>query len=291
MTVTTDIVRQVRRVQLSARRAVRSLAAGEYDTAFKGAGLAFEDVREYQPGDDVRHIDWNASARSGRTLLKRFTEERELTVIVAVDLSASMVFGSTGRTKKSVAADLAAVIALSALDNRDRVGFIGFTDHIERHIRPGRAASRVGRILREILVANPVSKRTDLAAVLRELARVQRRRAVIVVLSDFQSGEHGGAFRRAARQHEVIAVRIHDPVEVQWPAMGMVQVADAETGVPLLIDTSSAAFRNAQRTQFEMRHALFHAQARRAGAEALEVSTAGGHLDTLVQWFHRRARA
>ncbi|CAN5152059.1 DUF58 domain-containing protein [soil metagenome] len=285
-----ELLRQVRRLQVKARRAVQSLAGGEYAAAFKGTGLAFEDVREYQAGDDVRRIDWNVTARTGRTVLKRFVEERELTLLLAVDLSASLDFGSSGNTKRTVAAELAALLAYAAMANRDRVGFLGFTDRIERHVKPSRGPRHTARILRDILQYEPQHGGTDLAEVLREISRVYRRRAVVFVLSDFAGEDYASSFRHAARQHDLIAIRIQDSFEQQWPNLGLVQLEDAETGTPLLIDTASMAFRTAYETQAAADNEAFTKLVRGSKAEMIDVRTDGGHLDALVEFFHRRQR-
>ena len=206
-----EVLRQVRRVQIRARRAVQSLVGGEYHSAFKGSGLSFEDVREYQPGDDVRSIDWNVTARTGRPFLKRFVEERELTILLAVDLSGSLRFGSTATTKRTVAAELAALLAFAAIGNGDRVGLLQLsTDRIERYVPPRRGSRQAVRLLRDVLYLEPAGRGTDLAEALRELSRIQRRRAVVFyVISDFQGDGFEAAFRRAAGQHDLNAIPHH----------------------------------------------------------------------------------
>lgn len=285
-----DVMRQVRRLQVRARRAVQTLLGGEYHSAFKGAGLVFEEVREYLPGDDTRTIDWNVTARMGHPFIKRYVEERELTILLVVDLSASQQLGSDKMTKRAVAAELAALIAFAAIGNNDRVGLLGFTDRVERHIRPNKGTQHVLRLLREILFYEPERHGTDLAMALDTLNKTHRRRGVVFLLSDFLTTGYEGAFRRAARQHDLIAVRMTDPLEEQWPNVGLVQLQDAETGQPLLIDTSNAAFRETYSSMAQARQAALADLVRSANADLIEARTDGNHFDVLVNFFRIRER-
>src|SRR5215218_2109652 len=257
-----DVLRQVRRLHLRARRVVQTLLGGEYHSAFKGAGLSFEEVREYQPGDDVRTIDWNVTARVGHPFIKRFVEERELTMILAVDVSASQGFGTRQLTKRSAAAELAALLALCAVSNNDRVGLLAFSSEVERYVAPNKGPRHVLRLLRDILAYDPKKPGTDLGAALDYLNKVQRRRAIVFLMSDFigldrpaqrnrdvpagaVGSSYESAFRRAARKHDLIAVRTSDPRERVWPAVGLVRLQDAESGRQVLVDTTSAKVREA----------------------------------------------
>src|SRR3954469_6015410 len=212
-----DVLRQVRRLHLRARRGVQTLLGGEYRSAFKGAGLSFEEVREYQPGDDVRTIDWNVTARVGHPFIKRFVEERELTLLLVVDVSASTRFGTGVLTKRAAAAELAALLALCAVSNNDRVGLLAFTSEVERFVPPNKGPRHVLRLLRDILAFEPKKTGTDLAAALDYVVKVQRRRAIVFAISDFLGADYDRAFRRAARKHDLIAVRTSDPRERDWP--------------------------------------------------------------------------
>src|SRR6185437_1313671 len=238
-----EVLRQIRRLQLKARRAVEDLLGGEYHSVFKGTGLAFEEVREYQPGDDVRTIDWNVTARMGQPFIKRFVEERELTMLLAVDVSASQRFGTRQLTKRAVAAELAALLALCAVSNNDRVGLVAFTESVERFVPPNKGPRHVLRLLRDILAFEPQKRGTDLSAALDYLNKMQRRRAIVFLVSDFLVSGFETAFRRAARKHDLIAVRTTDPRELDWPAAGLIRVEDAETGRQMVIDTSNRSFR------------------------------------------------
>jgi len=285
-----EVLRQIRRLQIRARRAVQTLLGGEYHSAFKGSGLAFEDVREYQPGDDIRGIDWNVTARTGTPFLKRYVEERELTVILAVDLSGSQRFGTQAQTKRTVAAELAALVAFCAINNQDRVGLLAFTDRVERYVPPNKGTRHVLRILRDILFFEPEQRGTDLKAAIDHLNKVQKRRAIVFLFSDFLTTGFEDVFKRAARQHDLIAVRTTDVREQTWPAAGLIQLEDAETDEPYLIDTSSAAFRTGfAARQIETRD-RFIRLARSSQADWLDVSTEGRHFETMLNFFRRRER-
>ena len=295
-----DVLRQVRRLHLRARRVVQTLLGGEYHSAFKGAGLSFEEVREYQPGDDVRTIDWNVTARSSQPFIKRFVEERELTMILAVDVSGSQRFGTGQFSKRAVAAELAALLALCAVSNNDRVGLIAFTDSVERFVPPNKGPRHVLRLLRDILAFEPQRSGTDLTVALDYLNKVQRRRAIVFLISDFLTSStsdllsptpsYRDAFRRAARRHDLIAVRTSDPRECDWPAVGLVRLEDAETGRQLLVDTSSQAFRKAFTSRGQERMAALTRLTRGVQADLIETGTDGHHFDALLAFFRKRDR-
>jgi len=285
-----DVMRQVRRLQLRARRAVQTLLGGEYHSAFKGTGLSFEEVREYQPGDDVRGIDWNVTARTGTAFIKRYVEERELTVLLAVDVSGSQSFGTRRQPKRAVAAELASLIAFCAIGNNDRVGLVAFTDRVERHVPPGKGTRHVLRLLRDVLFFEPERTGTDLTVALDHLNKAQKRRAIVFLISDFHGDGYTDSLRRAARQHDLIAVRVADPLEQAWPNVGLVRVEDAETGRQRLIDTSGRRFRDEFAARAEDRRAAFRKAARGAQADLIDVSTDGTHFDALLKFFRARDR-
>lgn len=285
-----DVLRQVRRLHLRARRLVQTLLGGEYHSAFKGTGLSFEEVREYQPGDDVRAIDWNVTARVGHPFIKRYVEERELTMLLVVDVSASQGFGTRQLTKRAAAAELAALLALCAVSNNDRVGLLAFTSEVERFVPPNKGPRHVLRLLRDILAFEPKKKGTDLAGALDFLNKVQRRRAIVFVLSDFMGTGFEAAFRRAAHKHDLIAVRTSDPREREWPNAGLVRVESAETGARELIDTGSARVRAAFETEARARDAAFARLARGCRADLIEAGTGGDHFDALLNFFRARDR-
>src|SRR5262245_37873286 len=285
-----DIVRQVRRLQIRARRAVEDLLGGEYHSVFKGVGIAFEEVREYQPGDDIRAIDWNVTARMGHPFVKRFSEERELTVMLMVDGSASNQFGTRLQPKREIAAEIAAILAFSAITNNDKVGLIVFTDKVERFVPPRKGTRHVLRIIRDILFFQPTRPGTSLREGLDYLNRVLHRRAIVFLLSDFLDTGFEKAFKRTGKRHDLIAVPISDPRENELPAVGLVQMEDAETGRQILVDTSSAAVRDAFAARARERRAALRQLSHGARIDLIEVSTDGGHLDALIRFFRLRER-
>jgi uncharacterized protein (DUF58 family) len=285
-----EVLRQIRRLQLKARRAVEDLLGGEYHSVFKGTGISFEEVREYQPGDDVRAIDWNVTARMGHPFIKRFVEERELTVMLAVDCSGSHQFGTRHQQKREVAAELAAVLAFSAISNNDRVGLVQFTDRIEHFVPPRKGSRHVLRLIRDVLFYEPKQRGTSLREGLDFLNRVLRRRTIIFFLSDFFDQDYDNALKRTGRRHDLIAVRITDPGEEEIPPVGLLELEDAETGKRLLLDTSSRQVRDDFRRRAEERRAALQQLTRAAAVDLIEVSTDGSHLDALIRFFRQRER-
>ncbi len=285
-----EILRQIRRLQLKARRAVENLLGGEYHSVFKGTGIAFEEVREYQPGDDIRSIDWNVTARMGHPFVKRFIEERELTLMLVVDSSGSLQFGSGNQQKREVAAELAAVLAFSAVSNNDRVGLIQLTDRVENFLLPRKGTRHVLRLIRDILFFQPEHRKTCLRSGLDYLNRVLRRRVIVFLLSDFLDHGFEQAYKRAGKRHDLVAVRISDPREDALPAVGLVQMEDPETGRRLLLDTGSKAVRLQFETVARLRRNEFRQLARAAGTDVIEVSTDGKHFDALLRFFRLRER-
>ncbi len=285
-----DLRRQMRRLQLRARRAVEDLLGGAYRSVFKGSGIAFEEVREYQPGDDIRGIDWNVTARMGHPFVKRFIEERELTLLLVVDVSASQSFGTQAQTKREVAAELAALLAFCAIANNDKVGLVAVSDRIEKFVPPRKGTRHALRLMRDILFHEAAYPGTNLRAGLDFVSRVLRRRAIVFLLSDFHDTGFVKALRRAARRHDLIAVCQGDPLEERLPSVGLLEVQDAETGQTLLIDTSDAAFPAAFAGGAQARRAAVRQLVNAAGADWLDVSTDGSHLDALLRFFRLRER-
>ncbi|MEE8409286.1 MAG: DUF58 domain-containing protein [Myxococcota bacterium] len=232
-----ELFRKIKAIQIRTQRLVTDVLAGEYESAFKGRGMEFEAVREYQPGDDVRHIDWNVTARTGYPHVKVHREERELTVMLLVDVSSSGAFGSTDKLKNEIAAEVAAVLAYAAIRSNDRVGLIIFTDGIERYIPPKKGRAHVWRVIREILTFRPTRRATDLEGALEFLGKVTRRRAVVFVISDFLDEGYGDRLRIGARRHDMTAVSVTDPREIELPSIGLIELEDAETGEMILVDT------------------------------------------------------
>ncbi|MDA8160360.1 MAG: DUF58 domain-containing protein [Desulfobacteraceae bacterium] len=296
MSGTSELARRIRFIQIFTRRAVDDILAGEYLSVFKGRGMEFDEVREYAPGDEVRLIDWNVTARTGHPFVKRYVEERELTVFLAVDLSASGLFGSVNRRKSEVAAELCALLAFSAIRNNDKVGLLLFSERVERFIPPRKGASHVLRIIREVLDASPAGRGTDLALTLDFLGRVARKRGVVFLLSDFLAPDFARPLGSLARRHDLIAVSILDRRELSLPRLGLMALSDPETGRTRLVDTSDPAFQAA----YERR-----SEERRRGLERLFGSLAVDHIpiviragdgrrisyvDDLVRFFKQRER-
>ena len=285
-----DMLRQIRRLQLRARRAVEDLLGGEYHSVFKGMGIAFEEVREYQPGDDVRTIDWNVTARMGHPFIKRFIEERELTVMLLVDCSGSQGFGTGQHQKREVAAELAAVLAFSAISNNDKVGLIEFTDRVERFVPPRKGTRHVLRLIRDVLYSQPAHAGTCLREGLDYLNRVVRRRAIVFLLSDFLDQGFERSLKQTGRRHDLIGIRLTDLREEELPPVGLLELEDAETGQRLLLDTMSRQVREAFAENARRRREALRQLAHAARMDLVEVSTDGGHLDALIRFFQLRER-
>jgi uncharacterized protein (DUF58 family) len=285
-----EVVNQIRRLQLRARRAVEDMLGGEYHSVFKGSGMAFEEVREYQPGDDIRAIDWNVTARMGHPFIKRYIEERELTVILVVDCSGSQQFGTQMQQKREVAAEIAALLAFCAIANNDKVGLIAFTDHVERYVPPRKGTSHALRVIRDILFFQPKNRGTAIRHALDFLNRIQRRRAIVFLLSDFIDRDFEKTLQRTGRRHDLTAVRIADVREETLPAVGLLEVEDAETGRHMVVDTSSTALRTALSEVARTRRDAVRQMTRSAKVDLIEVSTDGGHLDALVRFFEQREK-
>ena len=288
-----DIMRQVRRIDLRTRGLVASQFTGEYHSVFKGQGIEFVEVREYVPGDDVRTIDWNVSARMDGTFVKKYVEERELTVLLVVDLSASQRWGTRGRMKSEMVPEVAATLAMSAVRNNDRVGLLVFTDRVEAFVPPQKGRRHALRILRDLLVFQPEGRGTDLAGALEHARRVLRSRSIVFLLSDFRVPNGGrAALERAlggiAARHDVIPVLLADPGDAQVPEVGVLRVMDPETGRAMYVDTDSASERfgkHAKAERAELRH-LF----RRMGMDEIELRTDRPVSTAVLSFFRRRER-
>jgi uncharacterized protein (DUF58 family) len=285
-----ELFQQIKSIQIRTQRLVTSTFAGEYESAFKGRGMEFEQVREYQPGDDIRHIDWNVTARVGHPFVKEHREERELTVMLLVDRSSSGAFGTRSRLKSEIVAEVAAILAYSAIHSNDRVGLIVFSDQVELFIPPKKGRAHVWRVIREVLVFRPKGRGTDLQTALEFLRRVSRRRAVTFLLSDFEDEGYEHQLRVAGRRHDLTAVSVLDPRELELPAVGLIELEDAETGARRIIDTSDrrvrAQLERANREQYERRRELFLA----AGVGQLELRTDRPYIDDIVRFFRARER-
>ncbi|MBA2544286.1 MAG: DUF58 domain-containing protein [Deltaproteobacteria bacterium] len=286
---TAELFKKARKIEIAARRLVDEQLSGQYHSVFKGRGLIFSDVRQYYPGDDVRTIDWNITARMNTPHVKQFVEERDRTVNLMVDMSASGFFGSRGLSKREVAAELAAVVAFSAIKNNDRVGLFIVTDRVERFVPPKKGRRHVLRVIGEILAFEPQSRATDLGAGLDLLNKVMRRRSIVFLVSDFLSDNWENAARIARVRHELVPVVVGDPLESALPKIGIVMLEDLETGQLVEIDTSGYAGRD-----FSRRAAVAKAQReaalRRLNVDIVEVKTNEPYVDALIAFFKARAK-
>ena len=283
-----EVLRQVKLVELRTRRLVNSLFTGEYRSVFKGQGMEFAEVREYQPGDEVRTIDWNVTARMGRPFVKRYIEERELTVMLAVDLSGSERFGTVHRFKSEMAAELAAVLTMSAVRNNDRVGLLLFTDRVEHVVPPRKGRRHALRLLRDLMVYDPEHRGTDLAGAMEYLGRMLGHRSIVFVLSDFQETELERPLKHLAQRHDVVAVTLTDPAEQALPDVGLVRFRDPESGSLVDVDTSDRRVRRAFDEQVSREVAERRRLLRRLAIDEIAVRTDTGYLDPLLHFFRTR---
>jgi uncharacterized protein (DUF58 family) len=286
--VSPEVLRQVKLLELQTRGLVNSLFTGEYRSVFKGQGMEFAEVREYQAGDEVRSIDWNVTARMGRPFVKRYIEERELTVMLAVDLSGSERFGTRGRFKSELASELAAVLAMSAIRNNDRVGAVLFTDRIEHVVPPRKGRRHALRLMRDLLVFEPAGSRTDLPAALEFTGKMLGHKSIIFVVSDFQAEDIEHPLKLLAQRHDVVAVTVDDPSEQTLPDIGLARFVDPETGTTLDVDTSDPAvraqFAAAVEEELTMRRRLL----RRLAIDEIPVHTDGSVVEPLIRFFRAR---
>ena len=285
-----EILKQVRRVEIATRGLVNEVFSGEYHSVFKGRGMNFAEVRAYQYGDDIRSIDWNVTARTGTPFVKVFDEERELTVMLVVDVSASGDFGSRSRMKGEVAVEICAVLAFSAITNNDKVGLIIFSDRIEKFVPPRKGRRHGLRVLRELLYFQPEGRGTDVAGALGYLARVVRRRAVVFVVSDFFDTGDQKALAVAGRRHDTIVIRMGDPRERELPAVGYIELEDAETGEQLTVNVSDPAFREAFDHDVTETRTTLEREFRKTGIDVIEISTDRPYADRLMRFFRQRAK-
>ena len=285
-----ELANKIRYIQIYTSKAVNDSLAGEYESVFKGRGMEFDEVRKYQVGDEIRSIDWNVTARMGEPFVKRYVEERELTVIVLVDLSASGTFGSTHQIKNEVAAELCALLAFSAIKNNDKVGLIVFTDCVELFVPPAKGTTHVLRLVRELLDFTPRQTKTDISAGLEYLGRVTNKKSVIFLVSDFIGEGFEHQLRVLGKRHDLIAVSITDPREVKMPNIGLIALEDAETGEQILMDTGSSAIRKEYRRLGAARQGRLRDLFRSMDIDQIEVFTNRDYVLDLVRFFRTRGR-
>lgn len=286
--LTKETIQKIRRIEIRTSRVVQEAVAGRYVSAFKGRGMEFEEVRPYADGDDVRTIDWNVSARAGGPHVKLFREERELTVLLAIDLSGSLSFGSNAQTKRELVAEVAATLAFSATRNNDKVGLLLFSDQIERYVPPRKGRRHVLRIVRDLLAHKPAGTGTNIAAAIDELNRIQKRRAVVFVVSDFLDNGWEQPMTIARRRHDVIPVSIFDRRERELPKIGMIELTDEETGKRVIVDTASRKVRDSFRRQGELRALQFELALRRMKIDPLMIETGVDYVEPIIAYFRKR---
>lgn len=283
-----QILKKVKQVEIRTRGLVNDLFGGEYHSVFKGRGMAFSEVREYQPGDDIRLIDWNVTARNGSPFIKIFEEERELTVYLLVDISKSGEFGSQNQLKQEFGAEIASVLGFSAIKNNDKVGLILFSNDIEKYVVPKKGKSHVLRVIRELLYNKPKDNKTSIKNALDYLLKVAKRKSVIFLISDFIDDDYWASLKIVNRKHDLIGIRLFDPAEKLLPDIGVIKVRDPESGSSFWIDTSNRVEMEKLKNQINSDFDTFNKQAKKIGFDIISVSTNGDFVDPLISLFRKR---
>ncbi|MFH1645233.1 MAG: DUF58 domain-containing protein [Candidatus Omnitrophota bacterium] len=285
-----EILQQIRRIQITTSRMVTDVFAGQYHSVFKGQGMEFDEVREYQPGDEIRSIDWNVTARMGHPFVKKFVEERELSVMLLLDISGSSYFGTVDKLKRQLAAEICSVLAFAAIKNNDKVGLIAFTDRIEKFIPPRKGISHVLRVIREALYLNPEGVKTDIPKAIEYLNRVIRRKTITFIVSDFYAEGYKRALSIANKRHDIVALTITDPKEIDIPDIGIAKFSDAETGRAFLVDTSDIHIRKEYKAnalkKMDERKKLFSS----VNVDNIDIYTDVPYDKTLFKFFRMRER-
>lgn len=283
---TSDILKKVRKIEIKTRRLSNNIFAGQYHSAFKGRGMAFSEVREYQYGDDVRDIDWNVTARFHKPYIKVFEEERELTVMLMIDVSGSLNFGTVGQLKKDVVTELAATLAFSAMQNNDKIGVIFFSDRIEKYIPPKKGRKHILYIIREMLDFKPQSLKTDINNALEFLLKVAKRKCTTFLISDFYiRGDFSDAMTICSKKHDLVAIQVYDRCAKELPDVGLMKVKDAETGHEMYIDTSSKKLRQAHKRYWLERQTALNEMFNKSKTDSISVTTDGDYVKALLQLF------
>ncbi len=286
---TKELLKKVRKIEIKTRRLSDHVFGGEYHSTFKGRGMTFSEVRQYQFGDDVRSIDWNVTARYNEPFVKVFEEERELTLMLVADISGSEFFGTDSQFKNEIITEIAATLAFSALQNNDKIGLILFSDEIELFIPPKKGKSHVLRLIRELLEFQPKSEKTDLSQALKYLTNVMKKKAIVFVLSDFITDEYKDTLRIVARKHDVTGIRVYDKREEEIPNLGMVQMQDAETGELTLVNTNAKSVRTNYNKYYRERVAYFQESFTKSGAGAFSCRVDESYVKKLLGYFKHRA--
>jgi len=288
--ISRDLAKKIRYIQISTNRAANSTFAGEYESVFKGQGIEFDEVREYQPGDDTRAIDWNVTARTGIPFIKRFVEERELIVMFLVDMSGSGVFGSIEKTKNEIAAEICSLMAFSAIKNNDKVGLIVFTDTVEFYLPPEKGTRHVLRLIEEILNFKPHGKKTDISAALDYLGRVISKKTVTFLISDYLDTGYEKKLKVMNKRHDLIAVTIKDPREIELPKLGLIKLLDSETGERIIIDTNNGKARNWYKARALERKGQLKKIFASSGIDQIDIQTDQDYLKSITSFFLNRER-
>ncbi len=288
--LTKELLKQVRQIEIRTKGLVNQVFSGEYHSVFKGRGMEFSEVREYQFGDDIRNIDWNVTARLGHPYIKVFEEERELTVMLMVDLSGSLMFGSVSKTKQRIAAELTAILAFSALKNNDKVGLILFTDKIEKFVPPRKGKKHVLRIIREVLSFEPEGKATNLKGALEYMNNTIKKKSIAFLLSDFMDEGYEKILKIVGKKHDLIGIVLDDRREKEIPNIGLVKLADAETGAERWIDTGSRRVRTQMISDRKEREKIRNSIFIKSRLDRIEVTTGSNYIQPLVQFFRRREK-
>jgi uncharacterized protein (DUF58 family) len=285
---TSELLKKVRKIEIKTRGLSSQIFSGEYSTAFKGRGMAFSEVREYQPGDEIRTIDWNVTARFNHPYVKVFEEEREITVMLLVDISASESFGTTGQLKQELITEICAVLAFSAIQNNDKIGVIFFTDKVEKYIPPTNGKKHILRIIRELLEFKPEKRTTNITEALRFFSNIVKKRSVAFIISDFIDENYEDAIKVANRKHDLVALRIFDKAEYEIPSMGLILWVDAETGEERWVNTSSAEFQRNFKVAGLRRDDELKSIFRRSGVDFATIGTHESYVKPLMNLFKRR---
>jgi uncharacterized protein (DUF58 family) len=288
--VPSEIIKKVRMIEIRTRRLVNDLFSGEYHSIFKGRGMEFDEVREYQVGDDVRQIDWNVTARTGTPFIKKFTEERELSVVFLIDASGSQHFGSGRLLKSELAAELTALLSLAAIKNNDKVGMIIFTDKIEKFVPPNKGRKHVLRLIREVLYFEPEGKQTNISSALKYFLNVIKRRSVVFLISDFYSSGFERELLLAGRKHDLVAIRLTDPREMEIPPVGLVYMEDAESGRPLWLDTHDPEFRRKFTENREEELKQIERMFKQNNVDFIDLDTSASYIEPLIKFFKMREK-
>lgn len=287
---TTELLKKVRKIEIKTRGLSNQIFSGEYHSAFKGRGMAFSEVREYMPGDDIRNIDWNVTARFNHPFVKIFEEERELTVMLLVDISASGDYGTRRQFKRELITELCAVLSFSAIQNNDKIGVIFFSDKIEKFIPPKKGKSHILRIIRELIDFKPSSPGTDIGGALRYFTNMIKKRSISFLISDFQSAGYDDALKIAARKHDLVAIRIYDHRESELPDIGLVRMQDAETGSLLWVDSSRKTTRDQYRSNWLKTQKMTEELFARSGVDQVKIATDQNYVQPLINLFKKREK-